>query len=44
MENGKFCFFRNHLRWHEMEEEMKKKEKVEETVTEFKVRNLFDII
>jgi len=42
--NKQFAFqykLRNHLRWHEMEEEMKKKEKVEETVTEFKDSSVY---
>ena len=38
--NRNFAFeykLRNHRRWHKMEEESMKKEKIEETVTEFKV-------
>jgi len=42
--NKKFAFqykLRNHLRWHQMEEDMKKKEKTEESVTEFKDSSVY---
>ncbi|XP_023342322.1 gastrula zinc finger protein xFG20-1 [Eurytemora carolleeae] len=42
--NKSFAFeykLRNHSRWHKLEEESKKKEKIEETVTEFKDSSVY---